>query len=280
MSEQPVLVVTDSTADLPPTMCTELGIVVIPLRVAFGSNMYRDGIDLQPTDFLQRLIASPTLPTTSQPPVVEFEEVFKAAVARGQDVVCITISSHLSGTGNAARLAAGLVDLHRIHIIDSLSISMQLGLIVVAAARIARGGGSFAEVTAEATSAMSRTTLFAVLQTLDYAYKGGRIGKASQLVGSALSIKPILSTTDGVLTPVERIRTWKRAVDRLPELITPTPSDIAILHSDNEPDAQALYTRLKTAYPHARFTLGFAGAVISTYAGPGAVGVAALYPTM
>jgi DegV family protein with EDD domain len=156
-------------------------------------------------------------------------------------------------------------------------VTMQLGLIAVAAARVARNGGSLYDVAAEATAAIDRVKLVAVLQTLDYVYKGGRIGKASQLVGSALAIKPILSVVNGVLVPIERVRTWKKAVGRLPEMIPPTPTDIAVLHSRNEPDARALIERLRASYPETRFSFGYAGAVITTYAGPGAVGIAALY---
>lgn len=278
MNEQQVLVVTDSTSDLPESLSTGLGITVVPLRVAFGEETFRDGIDLTPTAFLDRLTHSQVLPKTSQPPVTDFEDVFRQAIDRGQDVVCITLSSQLSGTWNAARLAAESVDTDRIRVIDSRSVTMQLGLVAVAAARVASQGGSLDEVAAEATAAIDRVKLVAVLQTLDYVYKGGRIGKASQLVGSALAIKPILSVVDGVLVPVERIRTWKKAVARLPGMIPPTPTDIAVLHSRNEADARELIDRLRASYPETRFSLGYAGAVISTYAGPGAVGIAALYP--
>jgi DegV family protein with EDD domain len=275
--EQPVLVVTDSTSDMPESLSADLAMTVVPLRVAFGEETFRDGIDLAPTAFLDRLTSSPVLPKTSQPPVTDFEAVFQAAIGRGQDVVCITISSHLSGTFNAARLAAESVSPDRIRVIDSRSVTMQLGLIAVAAARVARNGGSLDDVAAEATAAIDRVKLVAVLQTLDYVYKGGRIGKASQLVGSALAIKPILSVVNGVLVPIERVRTWKKAVGRLPEMIPPTPTDIAVLHSRNEPDARALIERLRASYPETRFSFGYAGAVITTYAGPGAVGIAALY---
>jgi len=278
VSEQPVLVVTDSTSDIPESLSADLGISVVPLNVSFGNDTYRDGIDLSPTEFLDRLSASSALPKTSQPPVTEFESVFRAAVDRGQDVVCVTISSQLSGTWNAARLAAESVSTERIRVIDSRSVTMQLGLVAVAAARVARNGESLDDVASEATAAIGRVKLVAVLQTLDYVYKGGRIGRASQLVGSALAIKPILSVVDGVLVPVERVRTWKKAVGRLPDMIPPTPTDIAVLHSRNEADAQVLIDRLRTAYPETRFSLGYAGAVIMTYAGPGAVGIAALYP--
>lgn len=274
----PVLVVTDSTADLPEEMARRLGIVVVPLTITFGSESYRDGIDLTPGEFLDHLRRAPTLPTTSQPPVSDFETIFRTAVERGQGVVCITISSHLSGTFNAARLAAEAVGPEWIRIIDSMAATMQLGWVAVAAARAAERGDSLEAVAAEAESAKERVSLYALLQTLEYVYKGGRIGRAQQLFGSALAIKPILGVIDGIVTPVERVRTWKRALARVAEMVAPTPSDIMVMHCDNLVDAEALAATLSGTYPDAQIQIGFVGATITTYAGPGAIGVAALYP--
>lgn len=275
---QNVLVVTDSTADIPRQWADDLGIVVVPLTVMFGTESFRDGIDLSPTEFLDRLREAPTLPTTSQPPVTAFETVFRDARERGQDVVCVTISADLSGTHNAARLAADAVDPERIRIVDSRAMTMQEGWVAIAAARRAREGASFDQVGEAAEAAISRAKLYAVLRTLDYVHKGGRIGRAQQLVGSALAIKPILGVVDGIVTPVERVRTWKKAVTRVAELITPAPTDILVIHSDNLDDAQGVAAKLRHSYPDARIDIGWAGAAIATYAGPGAVGVAALYP--
>lgn len=275
---QPVLVVTDSTADIPGQMAEDLGIEVVPLSVSFAGESFRDGIDLTPDEFIDRLRRAPNLPKTSQPPVSAFETVFRLARERGQDVVCVTISKDLSGTNNAARLAADLVDTERIRIVDSRATTMQLGWVAVAAARLARQGAARDQVAQAAEAAIARVKLYAVLQTLDYVYKGGRIGRAQQLVGSALAIKPILGFVDGVLVPVERVRTWKKAVARVGDLVTPTPTDIMVLHTENLDDAQSLASRLSLAYPDATVQISFAGAAIATYAGPGAIGVAALYP--
>lgn len=278
IEQQSVVVVTDSTSDIPKALAEELGIVVVPLLVSFGTESFRDGIDLTPDEFIDRLVASEKLPTTSQPPSAAFEEVFREAIERGQDVVCVTISSALSGTFNAARLAAESVDPGRIRVVDSQSATMQLGLVVVATARVARQGAPLEEVEAATRSAMGRVQLVAVLQTLDYVHKGGRIGKAQQLVGTALGIKPILSVVDGVLVPVERVRTWKKAVARLTEMIRPTPSDIFVLHTRNMEDARALAETLQHTFPDTPIQIDSAGATITTYAGPGAVGIAVLYP--
>ena len=250
----------------------------MPLTIAFGSRTYRDGIDLTPTEFLGLLQSAPELPRTSQPPIPAFEAAFRAAVDEGRDVVCITISSRLSGTHNSARLAAESVDPDRI---DGRRFAIDDD-----AGRMGRGprrapcpaGRAGAEVAEAARAAVSHVKLYAVLRTLDYVHKGGRIGKAQQLVGSALAIKPILSIVDGELIPVERVRLWKKAVARVTELITPTPTDIIVLHSENLEDARQVAEHFGSLYPQAQLDIGYAGAVITTYAGPGAIGVAALYP--
>jgi DegV family protein with EDD domain len=125
---------------------------------------------------------------------------------------------------------------------------------------------------------MPRAHLFAILQTLDYVYKGGRIGKAQQVLGSALAIKPVLGVIDGVVTPIERIRTWKKALGRATELAatTGTPSDIAVLHADNLADAEATAAALRQRFPDATIGVDWAGSTITTYAGPGAIGIMTL----
>jgi DegV family protein with EDD domain len=270
-------VVTDSTSDIPAHVAAELGITVVPLTITFGGESFQDGIDLTPESFLERLTATDKLPSTSQPPTTAFEAAFREALGAGQGVVCVTLSSELSGTHNAARLAAEAIGSDQVTVIDTRSVTMALGWVAIAAARLARDGGTFEEVTAGAASAVDRVKLFAVLKSLDYVYKGGRIGRASQLVGTTLGIKPILSFVDGVLVPVERVRLWKRAVARVVELITPTPTDIFVMHTANLEDAEHVAGEFRTRYPNSQVSVGYVGATVATYAGPGAIGVAALY---
>jgi DegV family protein with EDD domain len=275
---RPVQVVTDSTADLPASLRNALGIAVVPLTVTFGQESFEDGVEITPPQFLDRMRAGGDLPKTSQPASSKFAADFERALAAGRDVVCVTISSELSGTYNAARLAAEQVDDARIRVIDSRAATMQLGWIVVEAARAAQEGGALQSVVDRATAAMPRAHLFAILQTLDYVYKGGRIGKAQQVLGSALAIKPVLGVIDGVVTPIERIRTWKKALGRATELAatTGTPSDIAVLHADNLADAEATAAALRQRFPDATIVVDWAGSTITTYAGPGAIGIMTL----
>lgn len=278
MADRRSVVITDSTSDIPAQLVTSLGITIVPLLVSFGSESFRDGVDLTPQDFLRRLQESPELPKTSQPPVSAFEAEFRSALEQDQDVICITISAELSGTCNAARLAAEAVDPSRITVIDSRATTMQQGWVVVEAARAARDAKQAEEVARIAQDAIGRSRLNAVLRTLDYAYRGGRIGRAQQLVGSAFAIKPVLSFVDGVLVPIERVRTWKRALNRALELTAAygNVSDIVVLHTANEQDAEAMAEALGRTCPDAAISIGHAGATVGTYAGPGAMGIAAL----
>lgn len=278
IEQRPVMIVTDSTADLPETLRNRHNITVIPLTVNFGQESYEDGVDITPQQFLDRLVRSEQLPTTSQPSSPKFAAVFSEAIDKGMDVLCITLSSALSGTWNAARLAAEDVDKDRIRVLDSRSTTMQLGWTVVAAARAVEAGADLEEASVHATAAISRVQTFAVLQTLDYVYKGGRIGRAAHMVGSALGIKPVLNFVDGVLTPIERVRTWKKALNRAIELSSTTgkPSDIAVLHADNLKDAEKTAATLREHFPDINILISWAGSTILTYSGPGAIGIMTL----
>jgi DegV family protein with EDD domain len=270
--------VTDSTADLPQTLVNRYNITVVPLTVSFGQESFEDGVEITPSQFLERLETARELPKTSQPPSAKFAAVFSKAIDAGMDVLCITLSSELSGTYNAARLAAEDFDANRIRVVDSRSTTMQLGWIVVDAARAVEQGADLEAAAARATDAIGRANCFAVLQTLDYVYKGGRIGRASHMVGSALGIKPVLNFIDGLLTPIERVRTWKKALARATELAatTGTPTDIAVLHSNNLKDAEATAETLRKRFPDANIIIDWTGSTITTYAGPGAIGILTL----
>lgn len=277
-SARKVMVVTDSTSDIPVTLRKQHDITVVPLTVTIGSESFEDGVTITPPQFLDRLRHERDLPKTSQPSSSKFAEAFRAGIDAGMDVVCITISSDLSGTFNAAHIGAEEFDADRVRVVDSRATTMQLGWVVIEAARAAESGADLDQVEKAAKDAIGRANCFAVLQTLDYVYKGGRIGRASHMVGSALGIKPVLNFVDGVLTPIERVRTWKRALARATELAatTGTPSDIAVLHSDNLTDAEATADSLRQRFPNANIVVDWAGSTITTYAGPGAIGIMTL----
>lgn len=274
-STRRVAVVTDSASDIPLALRNEFDITVVPLSVTFGTDTFVDGVDITPTLFFERLERENDLPKTSQPSSAKFAEAFRAALDKGMDVVCVTLSAELSGTYNSARLAADEVDPTRIRVVDSRAATMQFGWTVVEAARAAAEGADVDTVERTARDAIGRANCFAVLQTLDYVYKGGRIGRASHMVGSALGIKPILNFIDGLLTPVERVRTWKKALARAIELATEAGNvtDIAILHAENQADADATAATLQQRFPDAQIVVDWVGSTIGTYAGPGAIGI-------
>ena len=224
---------------------------------------------------MQRLRTVDKLPSTAQPTVEQFQNAYKKGLDAGLDVVCITISSGLSGTFNSASLAAQQLDTDRIRVVDSKSATMALGWVVVEAARAAEGGADLDKVSKIAEDTAKKVNFFALLETLDYVYKGGRIGRAGHMVGSALGIKPILGLSEGTVNPLDRVRTWKKALNRMIELASNEGNllDIAVLHTDNMEAATKVVETLKARFPDANYEIVFAGTTIATYAGPGAVGI-------
>ena len=277
---RPVAIVVDSTADLPPELAHALDIAVVPLIVRFGERTFRDGVDLTPSAFLAELTASTASPSTSQPAVADFQTAFQTALDAGKDVVCLTIASQLSGTHNAARLAAEAVVPQggRVRVVDSGTVSGQLGLVAIEAARAALAGASPDEIVAAVRSALTRSQIYVVLETLEYLQKGGRIGRAQALLGAVLSVKPIVTVQEGTVVPLERVRTWRKALDRIAELgRAKAPLEaLAIYHAGNPDDAKVLTDRLADLVPPDRLLLGEIGPVVATYGGPGLVGIAPL----
>lgn len=278
MADRPVQVITDSAADLPRELAISLDIRVVPLTVTFGNESFADGVDIAPAEFLDRLRRSHALPTTSQPTAGAFRSAFQTAMDEGKDVVCVTLSSGLSGTWNAARLGVGDLPDDRIRVIDSQSATMQEGWVAIEAVRAAQRGASLDAVVTAAESAIPRASCLACLQTLDYLHKGGRIGAASRLIGTALAIKPILGVRDGIVHPVAKVRTWRKALGRMIEMANEQGElqDIAVLHGDNERDAHDVAGQLAQSQPNASILVDWCGSTILTYAGPGAIGILSL----
>lgn len=273
-----VRVVTDSIADIPDSFVNELGIMVVPCNVHFGAETYRDGIDLTNEAFYARLRTSSNLPTTSQPAVGVFEETYRQLLKKADGIVSIHIPAKVSGTFNSAVTAAQAVSAERIVVIDSTQISMALGWIVIRAAQAARQGCDLDEVAQVARSVIPRTRLVAVMDTLEYAQRGGRIGKGVALMGTLLRVKPIIQFLHSEVLPVENVRTHRRALQRLVELVAEYQplEEVAIVHADAPDSAQEVRSLLGTFMPVERIPVAEAGPVLGTHAGPGAVGVACL----
>ncbi len=272
-----VRVVTDSTADLPPALAGEWGITVVPLNVRFGEESFKDGVDLQADQFFERLASSPQLPTTSQPSIGEFLDIYRALTANGDEVVSIHISEKLSGTMNSARQAqAELGEEGRVEVIDSLFCSMVLGLIVLEAAQEAQKEGSgLQSVVARTRDAIARARLLAVLDTLEYLAKGGRIGKAQSFLGGLLQVKAMIEVKDGEVYPVERVRTRERSLERLVELVKGhgAMERMTVVHANAAEDAERVAQQVQPLLVRGSVVQSTIGPVIGTYAGPGAIGV-------
>jgi DegV family protein with EDD domain len=272
-----VKVVTDSTADLPPDLAKELGITVVPLNVHFGTEVFRDGVEISTDEFYQRLVTSPRLPSTSQPTVGDFMQTYQELGETTDEIVSIHISAKLSGTLNSANQAREQYEgAARIEIVDSQQGSLGLGMVAVAASRAAQQGSSLDDVVKEAESAIPRVQFFGLLDTLEYLEKGGRIGKAQAFVGSLLRIKPLLVVRDGEVHPLERARTRGKGIERLCELAQEHMplEDLAVVYSTTPDDAQALAQRLKPFLPDGEVFVSQVGPVVGTYLGPGVLGVA------
>lgn len=273
---RPVHIVTDSTADIPSDLLVGR-LSVVPLTVDVEGESFRDGVDLTREAFLTRLQRGDQV-RTSQPPVGAFQSLFRALVEDGHDVVAIQIASQLSGTFNAARTAAQAVAPDRIRVVDSGTVSMACGWLALEAAERAARGEDVEAIAAYVERRRADTRVFCLLDTLEYLRRGGRISRAGSFLGSTLQIKPILQVRDGEVHPVERLRTLKRAVDRLVELATErAPWDrLAILHLGAPEAASAVADRLGPVAPPVPIVRSELGTVIGVYTGPGAIGFAGL----
>ena len=272
----PVRIVTDSTCDLPAALTAELGVTVVPLTVVFGDEApLRDGVDIQPAEFYERLQSSPRLPKTSQPSVEAFRAAY-AAVPEGEEIVSIHVSSRLSGTLNAASVAREeLAPARHIELIDSYSVSVGLGAIVMDAAEAARAGASLAEVVAIARRSMDRVHVICLVDTLEYLQKGGRIGRAQSMLGSLLSIKPVLHVENGEVAPLERVRTRAKGIERLRQLATADRTIRRLMVAAGGDDALAVAFAESVAHelPHTEIQITQIGPVVGVYTGPNCLGI-------
>jgi len=272
----PVRIVTDSACDLPEPICEELGIEVVPLTIRFGDREFVDRKELSVEAFWRELAASSALPETAAPSVGAFEETFRRLSDDGADaIVCINLSARLSATMQSAQVAAKSVDgATPIEIIDSFSASMGIGNLVLHAARRARAGASLEEVVREVEARRAREHVFAALDTLEYLRKGGRIGGAQAMLGSMLSIKPIISVIDGAVEPGGRVRTRSKALKFLVDQVPVGNVElISVLHA-NAPDVDEFLAMLEPKVPDAEVTVGTIGPVIGVHTGPRVMGIA------
>jgi len=267
-----VRIVTDSTADLPPQLAQQLGIIVVPVYVRFGEKVYRDGVDISEDEFYQKLVDSPTHPTTSQPSPGDFADVYSKLSQETDEIVSIQVTSKLSGTYNSALQGRELAGARcRIEVVDSLALSMGLGLIAMAAARLAAAGESLPIVMEEIRQAIPNIRLLGVFDTLKYLLRGGRIGKAKALLGSILNVKPLITIRDGELFPAGQARTRSKGIERLFELVKNALNiqEIAIVHSTTPDEASSLRERIGSIFDKKRIHTARLGPALGVHGGPG-----------
>lgn len=274
-----VRIVTDSTADIPLDQAEELGITIVPLTVFFGEDAYLDNVELDNAGFYKKLQESKTLPRTSQPSPAAFQEAYTRLIQEGATgILSIHLSSKLSGTYQSARTARDTLDDELksipIEVVDSQSISAGMSHAIMQAAREAKEGVSLADIKAHVISEQAHSRILAVLDTLEYVKRGGRIGGARALLGNMLSVKPIVSLKDGEVVPVEQPRTRSKAYARIAQLLSEMGpiEHLSIAESNDEVGTQ-LATALKAVYSKEipRYKLG---AVLGTHTGPGTVAIA------
>jgi len=274
-----VKIVTDSLSDIPSDISEGLGITVVPLTVSFGKDSFLDRITMTTDEFYYRLANDATWPTTTQPPPSAFIDVYNKLAKETNEILVVTLSTKLSGTYQSALSAKSMVETEcRIEVIDSLTVAMSLGLIVIAAAKAAQAGANLAKLTDLVHRAISRSHLIAYFDTLKYLAKGGRIGKAQGLLGAMLSIKPILTVKDGEMSPLTRVRSKAAGIDYLFSSVAGFSNieGVAVEYATTPDDADKLIARLSSLFPKERIYKSTISPVVGTYAGPGAMAVSIL----
>ena len=280
MTQQRVAVVTDSTAYIPDEALGSLNIPVIPLWLIWGDDRYRDGVDIDPGTFYQRLRERNTIPSTSQPSVGEFIDFYRRVAAEQQTdtIVGVYISNKISGTVASAEAAATQVPELNITVINSLSTSMGLGFVALEAARAAAAGGSVEEIVAVAHSVRERLTVLFAVDTLEYLHKGGRIGGAQRFLGTMLNIKPLLHLNEGCVEPLCQVRTKHRVIaemlDTAEQCLNGKPmAEVAVIDVDNREESDLVAEEVQQRFDVSKVYQTPVSPVIGTHAGPGTVGM-------
>lgn len=275
-----VAIVTDSTAFLPAELLNQYAIKTTPLVVIWDEKTFEDGVDIQPGDFYTRLKTSKTMPTTSQASVGIMHSTFQSLIGQGFEVLGIFISSKLSGTVQSAMQAKEMMGAEggKVNIVDSLSTSMCMGFMVLAAARAIEKGANMQECLAVVEKTRMNSGVFFAVDTLEFLHRGGRIGGAQRFIGSALNLKPILTLNDGKVEGSERIRTKTKAHDRLLELVAERVNGkqnirVAVIHANALSDAEALLARAAQQFNPVETVCSDLSPVIGTHTGPGTVGL-------
>jgi DegV family protein with EDD domain len=276
-----VAVVTDSTAYIPNDLLVKHNITVAPQVLIWGDETLKDGVDIMPDEFYRRLSTAKVMPSTSQVSPATLKTIFEKVLEEGFDVLGVFISSKLSGTMSSAMQAIEMLPKakDKIAVVDSNSTAMAMGFMALAAARAAQAGENLAECAKLAEAAYAHTGVFFVVETLEFLRRGGRIGGAQALLGTALNIKPVLELRDGRIESIEKVRTKGKALDRVVELVVEkvagrSPVRLATLHANAESEARSTLEKTSALLKPVESVFAGVSPVIGTHAGPGTVGLA------
>jgi len=277
-----IAIVTDSTAYIPADLVQKHNLTVTPQVLIWGEETFEDGVDIQPDEFYARLKTSKAMPTTSQVSIATMKSTFERLLDEGYDhVLAILLSAKLSGTIQSAIQAKDMMDSagEKVTFVDSNSTAMALGFQVLSVARAVEDGANLKDAIALAEKAREHTGVYFAVDTLEFLHRGGRIGGAKRFLGTALNVKPVLAVLDGRVEAVEQIRTKKKAIDRVFELVAEqtkgkSPIHLATLHAAAEDEAKELLKKASKELDAIESILTSVSPVVGTHAGPGTVGLA------
>ncbi len=274
-----VRIVTDTVADLPPKLAEEFGIVVVPLYVRFGSDVYRDGVDLSTDEFYRKLATNRRLPVTSTPSPGEMSEVYDRLAEETDEILSIHASAKLSAVCEVAlRGKEQMKKRCRVEVVDSETGGMAEGLVVITCAKEAQKGADLDRLIDAAREAVPKAHVYMCFDTLEYLRKGGRIGRAQALLGSVLKVNPIIGVKGGEVHPFGRERSRSKAIDRLVDFVQSYPRirELAVEHAVTPDEAEALADRLGGLFPRGRIYISRVGPAVGVHVGPHVIGVAVL----
>ena len=273
-----IAIVTDSTAYLPKEIIEKYNIHVVPLSVNFKNKTLKEGFDISTKDFYEKMAGMEELPTTSQPAIGEFLVLYEELAKNHDEAIAIHMSSGISGTLNTSRTAGNMVDNIEVEVIDSKIACYGLGFMVIEAAKLAEEGRSVVEIRERIEYLVENMRGYFIVDDLSYLHKGGRLNAAEYLIGSMLKIKPIIYFNDKVLDPFEKVRTKKKAIDRILQLLDQdaregTPIQLSVVQANVEEEAKELLELIKKEYPNVEGTISDFGPVIGAHTGPGTLGM-------
>jgi len=274
-----VKIVGDTSSGISPELARQLELTIVPLRVNFGTETLRDGVEISSAAFLDRLAKSKQFPTTSQPPAGDFVHVFQQLRAAGHEVLCVLLSNKLSGTVMSANAARQQLHDEHVHIFDTLNVAAGDAILVIEAARLAQAGKSVAEIVQRLEFMRNKVRLYFVVNTLEYLAKGGRVSNAQAFIGSLLKMKPILKVENGLVEGAERIRSTSKAQARLREIVAEgiegrSAVQVAVMYTTIKETAQALADEIQAQYHLPEVPIHTISPAVSAHAGPRALGVA------